>query len=137
MASCANPTHRHSNSVALLINRYGLDDKTVVSVIARLFGSLLYKLKLRVLRIEETPLEIIDEFSFLGVNNTLNELHIVNSSLLELPLAAFKVRRFLLWEATVCVMNHIRQNTGPPSLLREKSGVFQWLRQRNLFAGTY
>ncbi|XP_048523505.1 protein artichoke [Dendroctonus ponderosae] len=59
--------------------------------IARLFGSLLYKLKLRVLRIEETPLEIIDEFSFLGVNNTLNELHIVNSSLLELPLAAFKI----------------------------------------------
>lgn len=62
---------------------------------AILFGSLLYKLKLRVLRIEETPLEIIDEFSFLGVNNTLNELHIVNSSLLALPLAAFKVRRLL------------------------------------------
>ncbi|XP_050295565.1 toll-like receptor 3 [Anthonomus grandis grandis] len=59
--------------------------------IARLFGSLLYKLKLRILRIENTPLETIEEFSFLGVNSTLNELHLVNSSLMAFPTAAFKI----------------------------------------------
>lgn len=52
----------------------------------------MYKLKLRILTIQKTPLETVDEFSFLGVNNTLNELHIINSSLLEFPTAAFKVR---------------------------------------------
>ncbi|CAH1183023.1 unnamed protein product [Ceutorhynchus assimilis] len=57
----------------------------------RLYGSLLYKLKLRVLRIEQTPLETIDEFTFLGVNQTLNELHIINSSLKEFPSGAFKI----------------------------------------------
>ncbi|XP_066142674.1 chaoptin [Euwallacea fornicatus] len=59
--------------------------------IGRLFGSLLFKLKLRILRIAETPLEVIDEFAFLGVNATLNELHVVNSSLLEFPRAALKI----------------------------------------------
>ncbi|XP_030759456.1 protein artichoke [Sitophilus oryzae] len=59
--------------------------------VARLFGSLLYKLKLRILRIEDTPLEAVEDFTFLGVNNSLNELHIVNSSLAEFPTEAFKI----------------------------------------------
>ncbi|KAH1014820.1 hypothetical protein HUJ05_012645 [Dendroctonus ponderosae] len=80
-------------SMSLALNNLATFELPIetLTIKTRLFGSLLYKLKLRVLRIEETPLEIIDEFSFLGVNNTLNELHIVNSSLLELPLAAFKI----------------------------------------------
>ncbi|XP_017768365.1 PREDICTED: insulin-like growth factor-binding protein complex acid labile subunit isoform X1 [Nicrophorus vespilloides] len=59
--------------------------------IARLFGSLLYKLKLRILVIEDTPLEKIEEYSFLGVNNTLNELYVYNSILKEFPKEAFQI----------------------------------------------
>ncbi|XP_060534843.1 toll-like receptor Tollo isoform X1 [Cylas formicarius] len=58
---------------------------------ARLFGGLLHKLKLRTLLIENTPIETIDRYSFLGVNDTLNELHLVNSSLTEFPSMAFKI----------------------------------------------
>lgn len=64
---------------------------TFVIITARLYGSLLYKLLLRTLYIEDTPIETIDEFTFLGVNDTLNEMHILNTSLLEFPKAAFKV----------------------------------------------
>ncbi|KAF2895606.1 hypothetical protein ILUMI_10569, partial [Ignelater luminosus] len=56
----------------------------------RLFGSLLYKLHVRLLYIEDTPIETIDEHTFLGVNNTLNELYILNSSLNEFPKLAFR-----------------------------------------------
>ncbi|KAJ8943742.1 hypothetical protein NQ314_009660 [Rhamnusium bicolor] len=59
--------------------------------VARLYGSVFYKLNLRVLRIEETPVEIIEEHTFLGVNNTLNEFHLINSSLKEFPTLAFKI----------------------------------------------
>ncbi|XP_063905507.1 protein artichoke isoform X1 [Zophobas morio] len=61
------------------------------SHIARLFGSLLYKLNLRTLLIQDTPIEIIEEHTFLGVNETLNELHLINSSLQEFPTLAFKI----------------------------------------------
>lgn len=61
-------------------------------VSGRLYGSLLYKLRVRILHIEDTPIETIDEYTFLGVNSTLNELLIINSSLREFPSAAFKVR---------------------------------------------
>ncbi|XP_022909438.2 protein artichoke [Onthophagus taurus] len=59
--------------------------------IARLFGSLLYKLQLRTLYIEDTPIETMDQHAFLGVNNTLNELHILNSNLIDFPKDAFKI----------------------------------------------
>ncbi|CAG9858326.1 unnamed protein product [Phyllotreta striolata] len=59
--------------------------------IGRLFGSLLYKLNLRVLLIEDTPIETIDEHTFLGVNNTLSELYLRNTSLKEFPTSAFKI----------------------------------------------
>lgn len=58
----------------------------------RLFGSLLYKLQLRILVIQDTPLETIEEHTFLGVNNTLNEMYIVNTSLVEFPKLSFQVR---------------------------------------------
>ena len=60
-------------------------------VAARLFGSLLYRLQLRILHIEDTPIEKIEEHTFLGVNNTLNELYVLNSVLDEFPASAFKV----------------------------------------------
>ncbi|XP_018576955.1 protein artichoke [Anoplophora glabripennis] len=59
--------------------------------IAKLYGSLLYKLNLKVLQIEDTPIETIEEHTFLGVNDTLNEFHLMNSSLKEFPTSAFKI----------------------------------------------
>lgn len=56
-----------------------------------LYGNLLFKLKVRVLRIEETPLVHINEHVFQGVNRTLQELYISNTSLKEFPKLAFKV----------------------------------------------
>lgn len=61
---------------------------------ARLYGSLLYKLNLKVLQVEDTPIELIEEHSFLGVNETLNELHLLKSKLKEFPISAFKVSAF-------------------------------------------
>lgn len=63
-----------------------------LTIPARLYGSLLYKLNLRILHIEDTPVEAIEEHTFLGVNNTLNEIYLKNTSLIEFPSAAFKVR---------------------------------------------
>lgn len=57
----------------------------------RLFGGLLYKVHLRVLVIQDTPIETVDEHTFLGVNKTLNEIHMLNTSLAEFPKLAFKV----------------------------------------------
>ncbi|XP_044746672.1 chaoptin [Coccinella septempunctata] len=57
----------------------------------RLFGSLLYKLQLRVLEIKDTPIETIEEHTFLGVNGSLKELHLINTSLVEFPKLAFKI----------------------------------------------
>jgi 2-methylisocitrate lyase-like PEP mutase family enzyme len=63
-----------------------------VPSLGRLYGNLLYPLHVRVLRIEDTPLLHIEEHSFLGVNRTLQELHIVRSELQEFPTLAFQVR---------------------------------------------
>jgi len=60
--------------------------------VERMYGSLLYPLHLRVLRVEDTPLQQIEEHTFLGVNRTLQELHIVRSELQEFPTSAFQVR---------------------------------------------
>jgi hypothetical protein len=60
--------------------------------IGRLYGTLLYPLQVRVLRVEDTPLQHIEEHSFLGVNRTLQEIHIVRSELQEFPTLAFQVR---------------------------------------------
>lgn len=63
----------------------------LLCLLARLFGSLFYKLHVRLLYIEDTPIETIDQYTFLGVNKTLNELHIINSNLVEFPKLAFRV----------------------------------------------
>nr|CAD7416712.1 unnamed protein product [Timema poppensis] len=58
--------------------------------IGKLYGSALYPLKVRVLRIEDTPLTSIADHTFQGINRTLQELHIVNSILQEFPTKAFQ-----------------------------------------------
>lgn len=67
----------------------------------RLYGSLLYKLNLKVLHIEDTPVEFIEEHTFLGVNETLSEIHLINSKLKEFPTPAFKVSLSILFKHNV------------------------------------
>ncbi|XP_028981871.1 uncharacterized protein LOC107036999 [Diachasma alloeum] len=59
--------------------------------IARWYGPALYPLNIRVLRIIDTPLKSIEEHSFLGVNRTLQELHIIRSRLEKFPKEAFQI----------------------------------------------
>lgn len=47
----------------------------------RLYGKLFYKLKCRVLIIQDTPIKEIDEHTFYGINETLQELHVVSEFL--------------------------------------------------------
>lgn len=56
-----------------------------------LYGTLLHKLDARVLKIQDVPIKVINEYTFWGINSTLEELRIVNSSLTEFPREAFKV----------------------------------------------
>lgn len=58
---------------------------------ARWYGPALYPLDIRVLKIIDTPLRSIEEYSFLGVNRTLQELHIVRSKLEKFPREAFQI----------------------------------------------
>lgn len=64
-------------------------------------------MKIRVLRIEDTPIEKIDDLLFRGVNQTLQELYILNTKLNEFPKAAFKVilkwfEKFIAWRISFC-----------------------------------
>lgn len=57
----------------------------------RFYGPALYPLSVRVLKIVDTPLKFIDEHSFLGVNRTLQELHVINSVLEKFPKEALQI----------------------------------------------
>ncbi|CAH2016320.1 unnamed protein product [Acanthoscelides obtectus] len=52
--------------------------------------SLFHKLILKVLHILDTPIEVVEEHTFLGINYTLNELYIRNSKLKQFPVSAVK-----------------------------------------------
>lgn len=54
---------------------------------------MLHKLKIRILQVEDTPIHEIGPYFFLGVNKTLQELHIINTKLQKYPEDAFKVSR--------------------------------------------
>lgn len=43
--------------------------------------------------IQDTPLRLLDDDLFFGINHTLIELHIVNSKLAEFPSGSLKVSR--------------------------------------------
>ncbi|XP_046683240.1 chaoptin isoform X2 [Homalodisca vitripennis] len=69
---------------------YPVEQLTISSCyFAHLYGDLLYSLKVRMLRFIDTPIRTIKPLTFLGVNRTLQELHIINSSLQEFPKDAF------------------------------------------------
>nr|ATU82741.1 secreted Chaoptin-like protein [Pristhesancus plagipennis] len=57
---------------------------------SRLYGGLLYALEVKRLYIEDTPLKKIAPQTFLGVNRTLEELHLVRTQLNEYPKDAFQ-----------------------------------------------
>ncbi|KAL6443741.1 hypothetical protein ACFW04_001670 [Cataglyphis niger] len=59
--------------------------------IVRFYGPALYPLDVRVLKFIDTPLRLIEEHSFLGVNRTLQELHVINSNLEKFPREALQV----------------------------------------------
>ncbi|XP_058806649.1 chaoptin [Phymastichus coffea] len=59
--------------------------------IARYYGPALYSLSVRVLKFIDTPLKFIEEHSFLGVNRTLQELHVIGGSLEKFPKEALQI----------------------------------------------
>ncbi|XP_067213721.1 protein artichoke [Linepithema humile] len=59
--------------------------------IVRFYGPALYPLDVRVLKFIDTPLRLIEEHSFLGVNRTLQELYVTNSDLEKFPREALQV----------------------------------------------
>lgn len=61
------------------------------SHVTSLYGTLLHKSNARVLKILDTPIKLINEYTFWGINTTLEELRIINSSLIAFPREAFKV----------------------------------------------
>lgn len=79
--------------------------------IGRLYGSLFYKLRVRILEIIDTPLEVIDEHVFLGTNGTLNELYVLNSSLLRFPKEAIQI----LGNLTMLTLDNHNISSLPPA----------------------
>ncbi|XP_076240875.1 insulin like growth factor binding protein acid labile subunit convoluted [Calliopsis andreniformis] len=59
--------------------------------IGRFYGPALYPLDIRVLKFIDTPLRLIEEHSFLGVNRTLQELYVINSTLEKFPREALQI----------------------------------------------
>jgi Leucine-rich repeat (LRR) protein len=70
----------------------------------RLFGTVFHQSTARVVKIIDTPFMTIDAFTFWGINSTLEELRIINSSLTEFPRDAFKV----LGNLKILEINHHR-----------------------------
>lgn len=58
---------------------------------SQLYGTLFHKTDARVLKIRNTPIKLINEYTFWGINSTLEELRIINTSLTVFPREAFKV----------------------------------------------
>lgn len=64
---------------------------TINYFIGRLFGDIFYSTPVNRLFIKDTPVTILDNDLFFGINHTLSELHIVNSKLVEFPSGPLKV----------------------------------------------
>lgn len=60
------------------------------SHLENLYGTLFHQLNARILKIYDVPIKTIKEHVFWGLNETLEELRIINSSLMEFPREAFK-----------------------------------------------
>jgi Leucine-rich repeat (LRR) protein len=96
-----------SLSVALQ-NLAGLNSSKVEEItiskshFSSLYGTLLHQSTARVLKISDVPIKLINEYTFWGINSTLEELRIINSSLTAFPREAFKV----LGNLKILELNH-------------------------------
>jgi Leucine-rich repeat (LRR) protein len=77
-------------------NIAGLNGSKVEEVVIRdsnfvnLYGTLFHQSNARILKIYDVPIKSIQDHVFWGINETLEELRIINSSLTEFPRDAFK-----------------------------------------------
>ncbi|XP_050439499.1 toll-like receptor 6 [Adelges cooleyi] len=80
------------SNVASLSNEVVLDNLTISSCnIGRFYGDLFYSTAINRLFIWDTPVVVMDDDLFIGINQTLVELHIVNSKLAEFPAVPFRI----------------------------------------------
>lgn len=59
--------------------------------LVKFYGPALYPLNVRILKFINTPLKLIEDHSFLGVNRTLQELHIIGSFIEKFPINALNI----------------------------------------------
>jgi len=67
----------------------------LIPYLVRLYGPLFAHIKARFLIIEETPLATIEDYVFYGVNNTLEQLHLLRTNLSHVGPLGFGVRIIL------------------------------------------
>lgn len=85
-----------SLSVALQ-NLAGLNASKVEEIVIKkshfsiLYGTLFHRSTARVLKIHDIPIKSINDYTFWGINTTLEELRIINTSLTSFPREASKV----------------------------------------------
>lgn len=59
----------------------------------RLYGPLFSKIQVRKLTIKDTPLAILEDYVFFGINKTLEELELLNTNLAQFTPHSFGVSR--------------------------------------------
>ncbi|XP_061510197.1 toll-like receptor 6 [Anopheles gambiae] len=59
--------------------------------IKNLFGTLLHRLQVKHLHLTDTPLASIADHAFYGINDTLQELHLVHTEMTQFPTEALKI----------------------------------------------
>ena len=57
----------------------------------RLYGPIFAKLNARLLTIQDSPIELIEDYTFHGINKTLENIFIYNSNLTQLKPLSFGV----------------------------------------------
>jgi len=80
----------------------------VFSLLVRLYGPLFAHIKARFLIIEETPLATIEDYVFYGVNNTLEQLHLLRTNLSHVGPLGFGVRIILSSRTILLLYNNIK-----------------------------
>lgn len=86
-----NIGENHSCDIQDLLIRIIYCYNRIRLILGRFYGPALYPLDIRVLKFIDTPLRLIEEHSFLGVNRTLQELYLINSRLEKFPKEALQI----------------------------------------------
>jgi len=64
-----------------------------LTILVRLYGPMFEKLNAKILEIEDTLIEIIEDYTFYGVNKTLEKLVMKNTKLMKITPLSFGVRK--------------------------------------------